>query len=372
MNPITTARTTKVLGLAFALLAGGCGRKPSPSLPPETSVTFAVLRSSARLEVPESDAMELPRTLSLAQDSLRTLAKPFDLGDEKSELSRVNQLAHNVRLPISRDLRWALIQARRLHRNTDKAFDVTDAPLRVIHGFEGGSSPSTLPPEVISATLGVVGFDLIDLAEDALYFRAPRVRLDFHGMLDGYLLDRTILDLRQSGVLNLRLQMGSTARALGYQAPEEAWNFVVPSPQDPDRPLATIPLFDQRAASYRLRDARTITIDGTRYSDVLDPRNGRSAERYAVAIVTAPFATAAQALSRTLLLTGPAGVTNLLAHYPGSSALILQDQPEPLLYRSEDFEVDWIDPSWRDLPQRVIGSPPAKDVESIPVPTPEA
>jgi len=371
MNPITTTPTIKALGLSLALLAAACGRSRAPLPPAETTVTFRVQREDVRLDMPEAEAQELPRTLSLAQDSLRTLAKTFDLGDPKSELSRVNQLAHNVRLPISRDLRWALIHARRLHRNTEKAFDVTDGPLRVIHGFGGGPAPSTLPRELLAATLGVVNFDLIDLAEDALYFRAPEIRVDFHGMLHGYLLDRTVLDLRQSGVLHLRLQMENTVRVLGYQSPQKPWTLQVPAPGPGEGLLATLPLYDNRSASFTLRDEHTVEIGGTRHSHVLDPRTGKSAELYSAAVVVAPFATAAQALSQTLLITGPEGLEKLLAIYPGMEALLVQDRPEALLHRSEGFSEDWIDGDWRDLPRRVIAAPKALDVESIPIPLPE-
>jgi thiamine biosynthesis lipoprotein len=68
---------------------------------------------------------------------------------------------------------------------------------------------------------------------------------------------------------------------------------------------------------------QSIEIGGRRYGHVLDPRSGRPLERELEAYVVAPDAAQAEALSKAVLVLGPAEGLAVVAACPGCEALLV-------------------------------------------------
>ncbi len=104
-----------------------------------------------------------------------------------------------------------------------------------------------------------------------------------------------------------------------------AWNIAVTDPMHPaenDRPLACLRLANGGVATSA-HYARFLTIDGKKYSHILDPRTGRPVEQILSATAVAPNCATADALSTILCVLSPEEGLRLIAQTPGAQCLLV-------------------------------------------------
>ncbi|MCF8178771.1 MAG: FAD:protein FMN transferase [Sulfuritalea sp.] len=125
--------------------------------------------------------------------------------------------------------------------------------------------------------------------------RNNSVALDFGGYLKGVALDRAAALLKQDGVANALINIGGNVMALGSRdgkAGGAAWRVGIqhPRPQGVGgAPLATLELRDGEAIGTSGDYHRYFTLNGRRYSHLIDPRMGEPAQgTQAVTILMPP------------------------------------------------------------------------------------
>ena len=133
--------------------------------------------------------------------------------------------------------------------------------------------------------------------------RAPRaalahegVSVDLGGIAKGWALDRMLPLLRERGIERALLDFGqSSVWALGAPPGAAGWRLLARGPDE--GALGVLTLSDQ-ALSVSGSLGQWVEIGGRRYGHVLDPRSGLPLERRRQALVVAPNAALAEALSQ--------------------------------------------------------------------------
>ena len=134
---------------------------------------------------------------------------------DTSTVSRLNRTAHSGPVVVDEELFSLLRACAALHRDTERAFDITSTPLSRCWGFlqREGRLPE---PDAIEAARARVGADaiLLDEAHAAVCFDRPGLELNFGAIGKGYALDRVRSMLRGGGVSHALLSAGRTARSV--------------------------------------------------------------------------------------------------------------------------------------------------------------
>ena len=263
----------------------------------------------ARLRAAGEEALQEVERL----DALLSLYRP------ESEISAVNRRAAEEAVRVSPTVFDLLQHARRLHEETEGAFDITIAPLVECWGFRSGSG-AVPAAAALSEARSRVGFHLVhlDAAASSVRFARGGVRLDLGAIGKGFAVERAAAILREAGVTSAFLHGGtSTIYSLGHPPDADAWRVGIHS--DPTRtgkldllklnPAATsgmvVPLKDE-ALSVSAVWGKSFASGGRRLGHVLDPRTGQPVQGAVLAAVVHPSATETDALS-TALLVGGAG-----------------------------------------------------------------
>ena len=122
------------------------------------------------------------------------------------------------------------------------------------------------------------------------------VSVDLGGIAKGWALDRMLPLLRERGIERALLDFGqSSVWALGAPPGAAGWRLLARGPDE--GALGVLTLVDQ-ALSVSGSLGQWVEIGGRRYGHVLDPRSGLALERRRQALVVAPNATLAEALSK--------------------------------------------------------------------------
>lgn len=268
-----------------------------------------------------------------ALDEIDRLENRLSLYRPGSEIARVNAKAAQAPVRVTPDVFALLQHAKKLHAESEGAFDITIAPLVRCWGFMGGTGKMPRP-EAVAEARASVGMDLVELngADFTVRFAREGVMLDLGAIGKGYAVERASEILRDAGVTSALLHGGtSTIQAIGHPPKAEAWKIALPRPQvspgnEPET-LATVPLKDE-AMSVSAIWGRSFQAAGRTFGHVLDPRTGQPATNAMMAVVILPSATETDALSTALLTLGPRGHDAIANLRPGMRTLLMTERED--------------------------------------------
>jgi thiamine biosynthesis lipoprotein len=244
-----------------------------------------------------------------------------------SDVSRLNAAETGSYVPVGPDLQALVALSLRFGELSGGAFDVTVGPLMRLWGFGGGHGLTNVPSdEAIVQAVTRVGYTAIATNAAGVALLKPGMKIDLGGIAKGYAVDRCCDALRQGGARDFLVNLGGNLRAYGSPAPGRAWRIGVRNPFNTDALLGTLELPEGWATATSGNYERFVTVDGRRYSHIMDPRTGRPVEGMAGVTVLAPTAVETDGLSTTLFVLGVEAGTRALGEFPGAEALFVPDR----------------------------------------------
>jgi thiamine biosynthesis lipoprotein len=240
---------------------------------------------------------------------LRRVEARLTLFDAASDLCELNRRAGRTAMRVDRDLRAVLALAGAFKRETGGAFDVAVEPLMRAWGFHRPRVSAPTAFELAEARAAVAAAVVV-LDGDVARLPSAHTQLDFGSIGVGYGIDRALEVLRSRGLGRAFLDVSGDVAALGAPPGESGWLVEI---ADPERRYGGV------GAGTWLRDAALATAANTesivRYGSlivghVLDPATGWPARALTQATVVTRTATAADALSTAMLVSGqqPRGI----------------------------------------------------------------
>jgi len=247
-----------------------------------------------------------------------------------SDVSRVNAAAgHRPPVTVCPELCELLEAGRRFGALSDGAFDVTVGPLVAL--YARASRVGRFPADAeLAHARSLVGWGGLKIESGANRVRLSRqdMALDLGGIAKGYIVDRAVEAMRRAGATAALVDAGGDIYGLGTPPRRDCWRIAVRDPAAPSGPTgAVLPdlvlsLIDRAVATSGDYE-RFVTLDGKRYSHIVDPRSGRPVAHMASVTVIAEQCTEADALATAVSVLGPDKGLALIESLPNVEALIL-------------------------------------------------
>lgn len=264
------------------------------------------------------------RALGEAEAALRRTEARMSAHLERSELSRLNAAAAGTPVPLSADTLAVLAAARRLHGETEGAFDATCRPLVELWREAGRTGRLPEPPALLRAR-GRSRWDLFELRQGDAVKRDGAARLDLGGIAKGWGVDRAMEEIQRAGVRGAMVEVGGDLRVAGTRPDLTPWEVDVRHPFR-DGVLATLRLTAGAVATSG-DYARFVAIGGRRYSHIVDPHTGWPVDGVPSVTVVAADALTADAWATALSVLGPRGLAKL-ERSAGIHAMLVTGSPE--------------------------------------------
>ena len=301
--------------VGFAIFRTG-GR--APALEARESRPQGVMGTSCRLVAiaPRGQGDLAERALVAAEAELRRVEALMSTWIEVSELSVANAAPAGP-LDLSSDTQSVLESARRHHRLSEGAFDITCGP--VVALWREASESGELPDEEsLADARAASSWDLVEVGEAGFAKLRAGVRFDVSGNAKGYGIDRAIDALREAGAVGGLVDVGGDIRVFGRPPLSERWLVELRDPGGGGA-IAEIPV--REGAVCTSGDyARPLVIGDRSYSHIIDPRTSRPVEATPSVTVLAPTTIEADSWATALSVLGPEGLGRLPV---GHEALIL-------------------------------------------------
>lgn len=250
----------------------------------------------------DRDERELQAILEDSRELVDRLEVQLSAYIPASDVCLINRHAHEEPVRVEPGLFGLLEEARRLHDETEGAFDITIGPLARCWGFHArqGAVPSA---EALASALARVGMDNVhlDSATRTVRFARPGMEINLGAIGKGYVVDRVVARLRQWGIRTALVEAGGSS-VYGLGCPpvsEDGWLVGVRPAGYAGERLGAVALRDE-ALGVSGDFEQSFVSGGVRYGHVLDPRTGWPASGLRAACVVSSSASRADALATAL------------------------------------------------------------------------
>jgi thiamine biosynthesis lipoprotein ApbE len=319
-------RRTIIFGGALALTLPRRGRTAITAA--NTIHTFDydnVLGTSLQIRVAaESDDRARAASKAVLAEISRQ-AKILSTWDARSEVSRW-QRTNGQAVPISPDLFRVLALYDDWRARTNGALNPSAQSIIDVWQSAGWENRTPSREEISSAiaAAGAPQWTLDRFTHTAM--RTGDAPLVFASMAKSYIIDRAADAAMSTGVSGTVVNIGGDIAVRGDHA--EPVDIADPhSPEENAEPIECV-LIRNRAIATSGDYRRGLTIDGRRYSHIIDPRTGAPAQDVVSSTVIAANPTDAGALATAFSILKPAESANLAASIPGVAYLLVKKNGE--------------------------------------------
>jgi len=274
--------------------------------------------------VPRGDPERANAALRRAERALRDVEAKMSSWIESTEVSRLNAAPPGRPVPLSGETLALLTLSRDLAGRTGGAFDVTCRPL--VQLWKQAGRRKRLPSAAeIDAARSRCGWDKLRLLAGAARKTVAGAGVDLGGVAKGCAIDRAVEALRRGGAAGGIVDVGGDVRCFGRRPAGGKWTVGVRDPFRTDKMFVYLAA-GEGAVCTSGNYFRFTEIDGRRYSHIIDPRTGRSAQAAPSVTVFARSATLADAWATALSVLGPPGLRRL-PRAAGLEAMIVAGKP---------------------------------------------
>lgn len=307
--------------VALALLCcAGCARAPSSARQALQDGTFA-MGTALEISLYGDDLAALARARDAVFAEAHRLDALLSNWSDQSDVSRLNRAAGEGAVAVDAAVFDLLSASVRHSIETRGSFDVTVGPLVALWSRAGERNALPSRREIDDARARV-GAARIALLPDARIALPEGMAIDVGGIAKGFAVDRAVPILREAGIESALLNFGqSSSFALGAPpGSPDGWRLLARAPEGGFAGVLTL---RDRALSVSGSLGQWSEIEGRRYGHVIDPRSGLALVALREALVLAPDATRAEALSKALLVLGEREGIEVVAGQPGCEGLLL-------------------------------------------------
>lgn len=255
---------------------------------------------------------------------------------KESVLSELNKNASAEPANCNKELASVIEQSLQYSDITDGAFDITIGPLMKKWGFfkKKGRIPGK---EELESVLESVSYKNIIIEEKTIkslaknpgtvktvFFKNPDTRIDLGGIGKGYAVDRAVSVLKQNGISSALINFAGNIYTFGTPPGKESWVIGLQHPRESEGLLGTFEIKD-KAVSTSGDYEKFFTIEGKRYSHIIDPRTGNPVKGIVSVTIVTGNATRADALSTGVFVLGLEKGMDLIEQLPDVEGIIVYE-----------------------------------------------
>jgi FAD:protein FMN transferase len=251
---------------------------------------------------------------------------------EGSDIVRLNAAAGVAPVPVSREVRDVLLDARRISEWTGGKFDVTFGALSGLWKFDHDQDGSVPSRADVAARLPLIDYEklIVDERAGTAFLMQKGMRAHLGGIGKGFAVDRGVAILRERGLRDFMIQSGGDMFVSGSRG-DRPWRVGIRDPRGlAESSFAALDLTDA-AMSTSGDYERFFMKDGKRYHHIIDPDVGEPAKGSRSVTIVATRSVLADGLSTGVFLIGPDKGMALIERLPGVEGVIVTEKNNVLV-----------------------------------------
>lgn len=248
----------------------GCTAKPSERV---FESSFFVMGTVCDIKVISRSPEKAQEILRQLRGSLDRTRSEYDFYDDKSRVSKINEMASHGTAYLSGDEAVLIKRSLELSSLTHGAFDMTFTPLWEL--WKRCEKYGRLPTSAeIRTAKDKIGYKRISISPDGrtMKFSSKNIRINLGGIAKGIALLNCKDMADRIGADNVMINLGGDILALG-SGRGDGWVVAIQDPFHPDKILKKMHVKDKMVLTSGIYQ-RYVTINGKRYHHIIDANTG--------------------------------------------------------------------------------------------------
>jgi thiamine biosynthesis lipoprotein len=291
-----------------------------------------LLGTQVSITVFSEDAQKANRAIDLAFQRISELEAILTKYKKDSDIGRLN-LSDSGWIKVSPVTFEVIKKSVEFGKISNGAFDITIDP--ILRLWEEAQKRDSLPSsDELKRVTESIGYTNIMLRPKSLEVRLKKagMSIDLGGIGKGYIVDEAVKVLKSQGIRHGLIDAGGDLYILGDNPERGRWRIGIRNPLKPDQNLRYLEISNKAVATSG-HYMRFYTVQGKRYSHIIDPRTGWPVqEKVASVVVIAPDATTADAMATAIIVLGPDKGVKLAESIPGLETLIVTREGDELAF----------------------------------------
>ena len=248
--------------------------------------------------------------------------------------------------PVTDEEAQFILETKKLSQLSLGHFNPAIGELIHLWGFHTDDYPITSPPpsdkEINEFLAHLPSMDDIEIIDNRISSKNPRMWLDYGGVAKGYAIDKAINILKKHGLINAIVNAGGDLHSIGSKG-DKKWKVAIRKPNSKDV-LAVIKVQGDESIFTSGNYERYHEFNGKRYAHIIDPKTGFGVEEIVSATVITDNGTKADAAATALIVAGSQNAAKV-ARAMGLYQVLLIDEDgkclasEKIIQRLEQTEL---------------------------------
>lgn len=288
--------------------------------------TMKLMGSRFDITVVAKDSVKGEAYIQLAVNEITRIESLISSWDLKSQTTRINTNAGIAPVKVSEELFYLINRAIKISELTDGAFDISYASMDKIWKFDG--SVTTMPSEKeIKASVSKVGYKNIILNKDntTVFLKNKGMKIGFGAIGKGYAADMAKALLIKNKVTAGIINASGDMNTWGKQPNGKEWKVAITNPLNKNKAFGLLPITNGAVVTSGNYE-KFVTLNGKRYSHIIDPRTGYPSSGILSVTVFAPKSELADALATSVFVMGVEVGLNRINQLPNIECVIIDDK----------------------------------------------
>ncbi len=284
------------------------------------------------------DSVEAEADIDLAVAEISRIEKLISSWDPNSQTSEVNRNAGIKPVPVAQELFDLIKRAKVISELTDGAFDISYASMDALWKFDG--SMTSMPDSTtVKASVQKVGYEniILNQSDHSVFLKLPGMKIGFGAIGKGYAADKAKELLMEKAVVAGIINASGDMSTWGKQPDGSTWKVAITNPMNKNNAFALLPI-EEGAVVTSGNYEKFVTLNGTRYSHIIDPRTGYPSTGIISATVFAPKAELADALATSVFVMGKETGIDRINQLPNIECILIDDQGN--ISTSKNIKID--------------------------------
>jgi thiamine biosynthesis lipoprotein len=287
------------------------------------SEKVVLMGSNFEITVVAENQVQGDHYINLAISEISRIERLISSWDENSQTSLINRNSGIKPISVDPELFSLIERSIKISNLTDGAFDISYASMDNIWKFDG--SMTEMPNEQdLLESVSKVGFKNIELDETnyTVFLRNSGMRIGFGAIGKGYAADKAKELLLQNGVTSGIINASGDLNAWGKQPDGSPWMVAIVNPLNKEKVFSWLPVEDMAVVTSGNYE-KFVTIEGVKYSHIIDPRTGMPSSGISSVTILTKSAELADALATSVYVMGVDTGLNLINQLKGVEAIIV-------------------------------------------------
>lgn len=307
------SRTTLFLLLIFSFLSSQV----------QVRREMSIMHSPSSITIVAKDSATANHFIDVSVTEMQRIENEISEWISTSQISQINANAGIKPVKVTQEIFDFIERSKEISQLTEGAFDISWASVDKIWKFDG--TMKQLPTkEEAQKSVQKVNYKNIILDKDNLtvFLKEKGMKIGTGGNGQGFGADKTKELLLKNGITNALLNISGDICTWGTQANGEKWKVGVSNPLNKNKIIAYFQL-DNQSFTTSGNYEKFVEFNGKRYSHIIDPRTGFSAQGIASVSVFSHSTELSDALDTAIFVLGKEVGLDLVNQLPDVECIII-------------------------------------------------